>query len=373
MAVKTLSDSGRIPATSIGIGLHAGEAVSGNIGSPTRQQYSISGNVVILASRIEQLNKELGSRLLVSASVAVQPVYRELRDIEADRRETTRKLGRGLLWFDTNIVDEFHETRYSNTGGFVQAQFSPTVWMSLTAGTRADYNSRFGATFNPRIGAVLNPRSGTTAKLLFGTAYLAPSPYQESAHYGSFYTTDGGQTWQPRNQNVRADFNPDVFPEFGQCVHKMELHPSRPDVLFQQNHCGVYRSDNCGDDWIDIGEGRLPSRFGFPIAVHPKDPQTVYIALEDSDQFRMSVDGQFSVWRSRNAGESWEQLTNGLPNNAHLVVLREAMTTDSLDRAGVYAGTDTGQLFYSRDDGDSWEIMAEFLPPILSVETAVIE
>jgi photosystem II stability/assembly factor-like uncharacterized protein len=129
-------------------------------------------------------------------------------------------------------------------------------------------------------------------------------------------------------------------------------------VLFQQNHCGVYRSDNCGDDWIDIGEGKLPSRFGFPMVVHPHDPQTIYIMLEESDQFRMSVDNQVAVWRSRDGGENWQRLTNGLPKNAHVVVLREAMATDNLEPAGLYAGTDTGQL-YSRDDGDhgkSWPI-----------------
>jgi hypothetical protein len=189
---------------------------------------------------------------------------------------------------------------------------------------------------------------------------------------GVYRTDNGGQTWQPRNKNVLAEYNPDQYPEFGQCVHKMDMHPSRPEVLFQQNHCGVYRSDNCGDDWIDIGEGRLPSRFGFPMVVHPHQPRTIYIALEDSDQFRMSVDGRMSVWRSRDAGESWERLTKGLPQQAHLLVLREAMAADSLDPAGIYAGTDTGQLFYSRDDGDSWELLADYLPPILSVETAVV-
>jgi hypothetical protein len=189
---------------------------------------------------------------------------------------------------------------------------------------------------------------------------------------GVYRTDDGGRSWQPRNKNVLADFNPDKFPEFGQCVHKMDMHPSRPDVLYQQNHCGVYRSDNRGDDWVNLNEGRLPSRFGFPIAVHPNDPKTVYIALEESDQFRMSVNSQFSVWRSRDEGENWERLTEGLPQNAHLVVLREAMTTDRLDPAGIYAGTDTGQLFYSRNDGDSWEQLADFLPPIQSVETAVV-
>lgn len=190
---------------------------------------------------------------------------------------------------------------------------------------------------------------------------------------GCYRTDDGGQTWNPFNKNVRADFMPDKFAEYGHCVHKMAMHPSNPNVLYQQNHCGIYRSDNAGEDWIDIGEGKLPSRFGFPIAVHPTDPKTIYVALEESDEYRMSVEGKFSVWRSRDAGNSWERKAKGLPDKAHLVVLREAMATDSFEDAGIYIGTNTGQLFYSRDSGDSWELMADFLPPIYSVEAAVVE
>jgi hypothetical protein len=174
------------------------------------------------------------------------------------------------------------------------------------------------------------------------------------------------------NKNVRADFHPDKFPEFGQCVHKMAMSPHDPNVIFQQNHCGVYRTDNAAEDWIDIGEGRLPSRFGFPVAVHPHEPSTVYIALEESDEFRVSVDGKFSVWRSRDGGSSWDRLTEGLPERAHLVSLREAMATDTLDDAGIYVGTSTGQVFFSRDAGDHWEVLADYLPPVLSVEASVI-
>lgn len=189
---------------------------------------------------------------------------------------------------------------------------------------------------------------------------------------GCYRTDDGGASWHPRNKNVRADFMPDKFPEFGQCLHKMGMHPSRPGVLYQQNHCGVYRSDNGGDDWIDIGEGRLPSRFGFPIAVHPHDPKTVYLALEESDEYRLSVDGRFAVWRSKNGGETWKRLTDGLPERAHLVILREAMAVDSMEDAGIYVGSSTGQVFNSRDAGDSWSLLADFLPPVLSVETAIL-
>ena len=190
---------------------------------------------------------------------------------------------------------------------------------------------------------------------------------------GCYRTDDGGQTWSPYNKNVRADFNPDPFPEFGHCVHKMAMHPSQPDVIYQQNHCGIYRSDNAAEDWIDIGEGKLPTRFGFPIAVHPTDPRTIYIVPEESQEYHMSVDGRFAVWRSRDAGASWEMLTKGLPDKAHLVVLREGMATDNFEDAGIYAGTNTGQLFYSRDSGDSWELLADYLPPIHSVEAAVVQ
>jgi photosystem II stability/assembly factor-like uncharacterized protein len=190
---------------------------------------------------------------------------------------------------------------------------------------------------------------------------------------GTYRTDDGGRSWAPYNKNVRADFSPDRYPEYGQCVHKMALHPSTPQVIYQQNHCGVYRTDNAAEEWTDIGDGRLPSRFGFPIAVHPHEPRTIYIVLEESDEFRLSVGGRFAVWRSRDGGENWERLTDGLPERAQLVVLREAMATDTLEDAGIYVGTNTGQLFHSRDSGDHWELLADFLPPIQSVEAAVIE
>jgi len=190
---------------------------------------------------------------------------------------------------------------------------------------------------------------------------------------GCYYTEDGGKSWAPRNKNVRADFLPDAYPEYGHCVHKMVMHPDQPERLYQQNHCGIYRSDTGGLDWIDIGEGLLPSRFGFPIAVHPHDPDTIYVVPEESDQYRVSLEGRFVVWRSRDRGESWESLTKGLPQQAYLVVLREAMATDTCDEAGIYLGTSTGQIFHSRDGGDSWGVLADFLPPLYSLEVAVLD
>ena len=189
---------------------------------------------------------------------------------------------------------------------------------------------------------------------------------------GCYRSDDNGLKWKPRNENVRADFLPNHFPAFGQCVHRMVMHPSKPNILYQQNHCGVYRSDNYGDSWVDIGDGKLPSRFGFPIAISPADPDTIFVVLEESDEYRISIDGSFVVWRSQNGGLTWQALDNGLPDKAYLVVLRQSMAVDGFESTGVYIGTSTGQLFYSRDNGNHWQLLADFLPPILSVQTAIL-
>ncbi len=189
---------------------------------------------------------------------------------------------------------------------------------------------------------------------------------------GVFATEDGLITWEPRNKNVRADFHPDKFPPVGQCVHHLELHPEEPDTLYQQNHCGVYRSDNQGKEWIDISEG-LPSRFGFPIQIHPHDPDTVYVIPEEGAEFRAVTKGEMAVYQSRNRGKSWKKLSNGLPKkNAFLQIHRQAMTMDSLDNTGIYVGTSSGQIFYSRDAGKSWDTLIDYLPAIYSVSAAVV-
>jgi photosystem II stability/assembly factor-like uncharacterized protein len=190
---------------------------------------------------------------------------------------------------------------------------------------------------------------------------------------GTFRSDDGGLTWNPKNKGVRTDFLPEKLADVGQCVHHLVMHPSKPEVLYQQNHCGVYRTENSGEDWVDISEG-LPSRFGFPIAVHPHDGDTVYVVPEESDEFRTTPGGAFRVYRSRNRGDTWEALTQGLPQvNAHMNIMRAALATDTLDRPGVYVGTQGGQLVASRDEGDHWELLFNWLPPVYSVRAAVIE
>nr|WP_294502351.1 sialidase family protein [uncultured Rhodopila sp.] len=191
---------------------------------------------------------------------------------------------------------------------------------------------------------------------------------------GVFHTADGGRTWEPRNSGTRCDYLPEGerYPEFGQCVHSLAMAAGQADRLYQQNHCGMYRSDDGGRHWQSIEAG-LPSSFGFPAVAHPRDPATLFLLPLNGDiKGRYVPDGKAAVWRTRDGGEHWEALREGLPQrNAFFGVLRQAMAADGLEPAGVYAGTNTGTLFASADEGANWQSIAHHLPPILSVETLV--
>jgi serine/threonine protein kinase len=190
---------------------------------------------------------------------------------------------------------------------------------------------------------------------------------------GVYRTNDSGRTWLAKNHGIRATFMPMKYPEFGQCVHKIAMHPARPERLFLQNHWGIYRSDDASENWKDIANG-VPSDFGFAMVVHPRNPDCVYIVPVESDQFRCSCDGRLRVFRTRNSGASWEPLARGLPQKqAYETVLRDAMTADSLDPAGIYFGTRSGQLFGSRDEGKTWNRILEGLPAIVCVRSAFLE
>jgi hypothetical protein len=187
---------------------------------------------------------------------------------------------------------------------------------------------------------------------------------------GVYRTDDGGKNWRPRNVGVRAEFLPDKYPEFGQCVHKVVHHPARPERLFLQNHWGLYRTDDWGDNWQDIANG-VPSDFGFAMTMHPKDLDTVYIVPLESDEFRCTPEAKLRVYRTTNAGGSWEPLSDGLPQSgAYETVLRDALAADSLDPAGIYFGTRSGKLFGSSNEGGSWREIADGLPPVVCVKTA---
>ena len=189
---------------------------------------------------------------------------------------------------------------------------------------------------------------------------------------GVFRTDDGGTSWKPINRGLRSEGIPDPNAEVGHCVHRIAMHPSRPDVLFMQKHWDVMRTDDGGDTWREIS-GNLPSDFGFAIDVHAHEPETIYVVPIKSDSEHYPPDGKLRVYRSRSGGQEWEPLTKGLPqSDCYLNVLRDAMAVDTLDPCGVYFGTSGGQVYASADAGDSWEPIVRDLPAVLSVEVQAL-
>jgi photosystem II stability/assembly factor-like uncharacterized protein len=196
---------------------------------------------------------------------------------------------------------------------------------------------------------------------------------------GHYLSEDGGETFRASNQGVGAGFAPDAYPEFGQCVHKIVMHEDAPGRLYMQNHggwperpgIGVLRSDDHGHSWRSIADG-LPSDFGFPIAIHPHDPDTVYVVPLEP-QTRTCPGGSPGVWRTENGGSSWKKLAKGLPKKqSYFTVLRDAMDIDETKSPALYFGTTTGQLWIGRDGGEEWELLQESLPPIQCVKVTLV-
>ncbi|HLE47640.1 MAG TPA: exo-alpha-sialidase [Candidatus Thermoplasmatota archaeon] len=187
---------------------------------------------------------------------------------------------------------------------------------------------------------------------------------------GVFGTGDQASTWRLMNAGVQSglvDGEATKDDQPGSCVHKVVRDARDPDMLYMQNHWGIYRRRRGDARWTDISRG-LPSRFGFPIVAHPHDAQTVYTVPLEADTNRVAAGGAFAVYRTQDGGRKWKRLSKGLPQKgAWHTVLREGLATDGLDPAGLYVGTTTGQLYASRDDGDSWTEVATNLPPIMSV------
>ena len=189
---------------------------------------------------------------------------------------------------------------------------------------------------------------------------------------GAFRTDDGGKSWKPINRGLRSQYIPDPEAEIGHCVHRIALHPSRPNVLFMQKHWDVMRTDNAGDQWTEVS-GNLPSDFGFPVEVHAHEPETIYVVPIQNDSEHIPVGGKLRVYRSRSGGNDWEPLTKGLPQkHCYVNVLRDSMAVDSLDPGGIYFGTTGGQVYASPDGGDKWTPIARHLPPVLSVEVQTL-
>ncbi|HEY2030882.1 MAG TPA: hypothetical protein VGH20_16915 [Myxococcales bacterium] len=189
---------------------------------------------------------------------------------------------------------------------------------------------------------------------------------------GVFRSEDGGRSFEPINRGLKSDGIPNPNADAGHCVHRIAVHPSRPNVLYMQKHWDVMRSDDAGDSWTEIS-GNLPSDFGFPIGVHAHEPQTIYVVPIKSDSEHYPPEGKLRVYRSRTGGNEWEPLVRGLPQeNCYVNVLRDAMAIDSLDSCGIYFGTTGGQVYASPDGGENWSAIVRDLPPVLSVEVQTL-
>ena len=319
-----------------------------------------------------------------------------IHDVSVEPGSGALLAGGGSPWYGPAVwrSEDLGETWTHSSAGLTYGDDGPavkTVW-NVTAGREAIYagvepaglfrsNDR-GATWQHVEGLTRHPtrpewQPGNGGLILHS---IVPHPTDGDRVWvgisavGAFETSDGGATWQTRNRGVRADFNPEnQYPEFGQCVHKLVMAADGGEHLYQQNHCGVYRSADGGRQWEEITAG-LPSQFGFPMATHPRDPLTAWtIPLTSPELGRYMPDASAAVWRTHDGGDSWIRSGEGLPQrDAYVGVLREAMAVDRLEPVGVYFGTSTGQLYASADEGVTWRLIANNLPPIWSVEAAVV-
>jgi photosystem II stability/assembly factor-like uncharacterized protein len=320
-----------------------------------------------------------------------------VQDINGDRTTNTLYAGAGSPWFGPAVFrsDDLGETWTHSSEGLTYGDAGPKVakvWNvaqgldGLYAGVDPAglFRSTDGGSTWQHVEGLTNhpsrPEWGPGAGgLILHTIIPHPTDADRMwvgiSSVGVFETRDGGATWQTRNKGTRAEFNPENrYPDFGQCVHKLVLAADGDERLYQQNHCGVYRSADGGAQWEEI-TGSLPSDFGFVMAAHPRDAKTVWnIPLTDPQAGRMMPDAAMAVWRTHDGGDSWIRSGDGLPQqDAFVGVLREAMAVDRLDPVGVFFGTSTGQVYGSADEGRSWSKVADNLPPIWSVETLVVD
>ena len=190
---------------------------------------------------------------------------------------------------------------------------------------------------------------------------------------GIFESFDRGATWKPLNRGCAADFLPDPNAEWGHDPHCMRIHPAAKDVVYQQNHCGIYKLDRAANRWKRIGENmpKVIGDIGFPVVLHPRDPKTLWVFPMDGTSVwpRMSVGGRPAVYRSQDAGATWQRQDKGLPTaQAWFTVKRQAMSADRQQKIGLYFGTTCGEVWASFDEGGQWHCLMLHLPHIYSVE-----
>lgn len=239
---------------------------------------------------------------------------------------------------------------------------------------------------------------GTTGNALHGIHFDPKNAKRmiivSSTDHGAVRTLDGGDTWEFARRGV-IEFCPAAersllskpsdeervkslqahLDQVHACTHRIGISPAAPNVVYRQQHCGVYRSEDFGANWQDISEG-LPDRHGFPLAVHPRDTNTVFVVPayqgKGCKRHNSCIIGALDVYRSRTGGQTWEKLSEGLPRKVHCVVLRHGMDADSLKPAGVYFGTTTGELYGSADEGNTWMLLGKRLPRVQGVAVAVV-
>ncbi|MBF6606652.1 MAG: exo-alpha-sialidase [Chloroflexi bacterium] len=319
-----------------------------------------------------------------------------IQDISADPATGTLYAGGGSPWYGPTVFrsDDLGASWTQSSDGLTYGDAGPkitAVWNVTAAhgslfagvGPAGLFRSEDGGRSWAHVEGLTNHPTRSTWQPGAGGLIchtIVPHPTDPARMWiaisavGTFETRDGGASWEPRNEGVRADFMPDPRPVTGQCVHKLVMAAGEPERLYQQNHCGVYRSLDGGLHWAEITAG-LPSEFGFAMTAHPRDPLTVWaIPLNGADRGRYMPDGAAAVWRTIDGGDTWLRGDAGLPQrDAYLGVLREAMAHDELEPVGVYFGTSTGQLCGSADAGASWTPIATSLPPIWSVEAIRVE
>lgn len=302
----------------------------------------------------------------------------------------------GRSWDEVAKPPAFPKAPEGETGRVVDHTFwlqpslesEPGVWYAGTSPPSLFRSEDGGRSFTPVAGFNDHPSwstwtqggaDGTPDGSILHSITLDPRDprhlYVGCSGGGVFESSDGGADWHPLNKGCEANFNPEPDPEYGHDPHCVRLHPAKPDVLWQQNHCGIYRMERSEGRWSRIGNA-MPKDvgdIGFPIELHPRDPDTAWVfPMDGSDVWpRTSPGGRPAVYRTRDRGESWQRLDEGLPHeHAWLTVLRQAMAVDQRDPAGVYFGTTTGEIFASRDEGEHWQSIARNLPHVFSVEVA---
>ena len=326
------------------------------------------GKTMLMAARAGHL----GPTIFRSTDLA--RTWKEASQPPAFRMAAPGENGRAVeytFWLSPAHRDE-HDTWYAGTSppALFRSEDGGVTWRGVDGYNDHPMYSRW----NP-------PDKGTPDGPVLSSVNVDPRDaahvYMVTSVGGAFETRDQGESWRSLNRGVEVNFLPDPFPEYGQDVHCMCLHPRKPDRLYQQNHCGIYRIDRPSDEWVRIGVNmpREIGDIGFGIVLHPRDPDTAWVFPMDGTTVwpRTSPDGRPAVYRTSDAGATWTRQDRGMPReHAWFTVKRQAFCADDWDPAGLYFGTTSGEVWMSPNEGRNWRCVASHLPHIYSVVAATV-